>query len=275
MTLARIEAAFARARTEARAVLVSYVMAGDPDLETSFQHVEALAASGSDIIELGAPFTDPMADGVAIQKAGLRALASGTTLLDVLALARRFRQVNATTPLILMGYANPVHAMGYDAFAAAAAEAGLDGVITVDLPPEEDAPLREPLAAHGIAVIRLATPTSDAARLASIADGSSGFVYFVAVTGVTGAGSADPAAIAPRIAAAKAATGLPVCVGFGVKTGDQAAQMAEIADGVVVGSAYVELIRNAVEAAQPDRAKGELSNLSKALAAAIAKTRKV
>jgi tryptophan synthase alpha chain len=275
MTLARIEAAFVRARTENRAVLVSYVMGGDPDLESSFHHLEVLAASGSDIIELGAPFTDPMADGVAIQKAGLRALAAKTTLTDVLALARRFRETNTTTPLILMGYANPIHALGYEAFAAAAAEAGIDGVICVDLPPEEDAVLRLPLAAQGLAMIRMATPTSDAARLSVIADGSSGFVYFVAVTGVTGAGSADPAAIAPRIAAARAATGLPVCVGFGVKTGDQAAQMAQIADGVVVGSAYVELIRNAVETGHPDRAAGELSKLVQTLAGAIAKTRKV
>ncbi len=275
MTLARIDAAFLRARNENRAVLVSYIMGGDPDLETSYQNLEALAASGSDIIELGAPFTDPMADGVAIQKSGLRALASKTTLADVLRLARRFRQTNTTTPLILMGYANPVHAMGYEAFAAAAAEAGIDGVITVDLPPEEDAVLRLPLKAHGLSAIRLVTPTSDAARLATIADGSSGFVYFVAVTGVTGAGSADPAAIAPKIAAAKAATGLPVCVGFGVKTGPQAVQMAAIADGVVVGSAYVECVRHAVEAGQPHLASRELSKLARTLADAIAKTRKV
>jgi tryptophan synthase alpha chain len=275
MPQTRISEAFARAHAARRAVLVSYMMAGDPDLETSFQVLEALAANGADIIELGAPFTDPMADGPAIQKAGLRALARGTTLADVLALAARFRRTNQTVPLILMGYANPVFSMGYAPFAAAAAAAGIDGTILVDLPPEEDSELRALLAAEGISVIRLVTPTTHAARLATIADGASGFVYFVAVTGVTGAGSADPAAIAGRVAEARAITGLPVCVGFGVKTGAQAAEMAKIADGVVVGSAYVECVRAAVESGQPQTAPDEIAKLTQTLAGAIAKTVKL
>jgi len=236
----RIEAAFARARSENRAVLVAYLMAGDPDLEASYAAVCALRDNGADIIELGAPFTDPMADGAAIQQAGLRALANGTSLADVIALAARMRKEDETTPLIVMGYANPVHSMGYEAFAAAAARAGIDGSIIVDLPPEEDAPLRAIYTQYGLSVIRLATPTTDEARAARVSQGASGFIYFVAVTGVTGAASADPAAIAGQVAMVKRVSGLPVCVGFGVKTGAQAAEMARIADGVVVGSAFVE-----------------------------------
>ncbi|MBA3068976.1 MAG: tryptophan synthase subunit alpha [Hyphomonas sp.] len=236
----RIETAFSKARGEHRAVLVTYLMAGDPDLETSYQALCALRDNGADIIELGAPFTDPMADGIAIQKAGLRSLAAGTRLTDVIALAARFRKDDQTTPLILMGYANPVHSMGYVRFAEAAAKAGIDGSILVDLPPEEDAPLREIYAKYDLSVIRLATPTTNEARAAKVAEGASGFIYFVAVTGVTGAGSADPAAIAGQVAMVRKVSGLPVCVGFGVKSGAQAAEMAKIADGVVVGSAFVE-----------------------------------
>ncbi|MBU4569613.1 MAG: tryptophan synthase subunit alpha [Alphaproteobacteria bacterium] len=236
----RIETAFSKARGEHRAVLVTYLMAGDPDLETSYQALCALRDNGADIIELGAPFTDPMADGIAIQKAGLRSLAAGTRLTDVIALAARFRKDDQTTPLILMGYANPVHSMGYVRFAEAAAKAGIDGSILVALPPEEDAPLREIYAKYDLSVIRLATPTTNEARAAKVAEGASGFIYFVAVTGVTGAGSADPAAIAGQVAMVRKVSGLPVCVGFGVKSGAQAAEMAKIADGVVVGSAFVE-----------------------------------
>src|SRR3990167_4661919 len=236
----RIEDAFAKARGEQRAVLVTYLMAGDPDLETSYQALCALRDNGADLIELGAPFTDAMADGAAIQKAGLRSLAAGTRLTDVIALAARFRQDDQTTPLILMGYANPVHSMGYGRFAEAAAKAGIDGSILVDLPPEEDTPLREIYAKYDLSVIRLATPTTNEARAAKVAEGASGFIYFVAVTGVTGAGSADPAAIAGNVAMIRRVSGLPVCVGFGVKNGAQAAEMAKIADGVVVGSAFVE-----------------------------------
>jgi tryptophan synthase alpha chain len=180
-----------------------------------------------------------MADGPAIQKAALRSLARGTTMRDTLALAARFRADDAETPLILMGYANPIHAMGFDAFAKAAAAAGIDGTIVVDMPPEEDAPLRAAYAPHDLAVIRLATPTTDAARMARIADGASGFVYFVSVAGVTGAGAADPAEIAERVSMVRRISGLPVAVGFGVRTPEQAAAMSRIADGVVVGSAFV------------------------------------
>jgi tryptophan synthase alpha chain len=265
----RIEAAFAKAKAEGRAALVTYLMAGDPDLEASYDALCALRDGGADIIELGAPFTDPMADGAAIQKAGLRALANGTKLTDVLALAARFRNEDQTTPLILMGYANPVHALGYETFAAKAAEAGIDGTILVDLPPEEDGVLRALYVRHDLSVIRLATPTSDESRAAKVAEGASGFIYFVAVTGVTGAGSADPAAIAGRVAMVKRVSGLPVCVGFGVKNGAQAAEMAKIADGVVVGSAFVEKAGDAQATGQHGAAAPAMGALARELRAAI------
>ncbi len=270
MPTARIDAAFARARNQHRAVLVAYLMAGDPDLESSFAALCALRDCGADIIELGAPFTDPMADGPAIQRAGLRSLAAGTKLSDVLALAARFRADDAVTPLILMGYANPVHSMGYAAFAAAAAGSGIDGTIIVDLPPEEDGELRAAYQEHGLSVIRLATPTTHEARMKKVAEGASGFIYFVAVTGVTGAGSADPAAISANVDMVKRVSGLPVCVGFGVKNGAQAAEMARIADGVVVGSAFVEHAASAHAAGKPSAAAPAMGQLARELAAAIA-----
>jgi tryptophan synthase alpha chain len=239
MPVSRISATFERTRREGRAALVAYIMAGDPDIETSFAALTAIRDGGADVIELGFPFTDPMADGPAIQKAALRALAGGATLTHVLELVRRFRETDSETPLILMGYANPVHLMGYGAFAAALAEAGGDGSIIVDLPPEEDAPLREAYAAHDLAVIRLATPTTTEARMKTVAEGASGFLYYVSVAGVTGAGSARPEDIASGVDMARRVSGLPVAVGFGVRSGAQAADMAEIADGVVVGSAFV------------------------------------
>ena len=270
MPTSRITTRFEMARAENRAALVAYLMAGDPDLETSFAAMCALRDNGADIIELGAPFTDPMADGPSIQLAGQRSLATGTKLADVLALARRFRETDEKTPVILMGYANPVHHMGYEAFASAAAEAGIDGVITVDLPPEEDAPLRELLSKHGLSVIRLATPTTSETRMARIADGASGFLYFVSVTGVTGAGAANPAEIAPKIEAARRISGLPVCVGFGVRTGAQAAEMAKIADGVVVGSAFVDHAAKALETGRLADAPEGMGHLAKELSEAIA-----
>lgn len=270
MPTSRISACFEKTRAEGRAALVAYVMAGDPDLETSFQALMALRENGADIIELGAPFTDPMADGPSIQLAGQRSLAAGTKLADVLALARRFREADTETPLILMGYANPVHHMGYGAFAEAAAGAGIDGVITVDLPPEEDAPLRERLAEHEVSVIRLATPTTTEARMARVADGASGFLYFVSVTGVTGAGAADPREIAPKIDAARRISGLPVCVGFGVRSGVQAAEMAKIADGVVVGSAFVDHAAKALESGHFADAPVGMGALARELSEAIA-----
>jgi len=270
MTTSRITARFEKTKAEGRAALVAYLMAGDPDLETSFAAMQALRDNGADIIELGAPFTDPMADGPSIQRAGLRSLKAGTKLTDVLALAKRFRETDTDTPLILMGYANPIHHMGFAAFADAAAEAGIDGVITVDLPPEEDAPLRTELAGRNISVIRLATPTMTEDRLTAISDGASGFVYFVAVTGVTGAGSAKPADIARKVDRVRQATGLPICVGFGVRTGAQAAEMAHIADGVVVGSAFVDHAAKALETGQFSDAPEGMGALAKTLSEAIA-----
>ena len=269
MPTSRINARFDKVKAEGRAALVSYIMAGDPDLESSFQALCALRDNGADVIELGAPFTDPMADGPAIQKAALRALANKTSLSDVLTLARRFRETDQDTPLILMGYANPVHMMGYNAFAAAAAEAGIDGTILVDLPPEEDQPIRDAYAPHNLSVIRLATPTTNEARMAKVAAGASGFLYYVAVAGVTGAGSADPEDIREGVEMAQRISGLPVCVGFGIRTGEQAAAMAKIADGVVVGSAFVEQARLASVAKTPQITAEKMGELARELSTAL------
>ncbi|MEO0607074.1 MAG: tryptophan synthase subunit alpha [Pseudomonadota bacterium] len=269
MPTSRIDARFAEVKAEGRAALVAYLMAGDPDLETSYRAMCAVRDNGADVIELGAPFTDPMADGPAIQKAALRALANKTSLTDVLLLAKRFRKDDQKTPVILMGYANPVHRLGYEAFAEAAADAGIDGTILVDLPPEEDQPIRAAYAAHNLSVIRLATPTTDAARMAKVAAGASGFLYYVAVAGVTGAGSADPKDIQAGVELAQRVSGLPVCVGFGIKTGRQAAEMAKIADGVVVGSAFVEHARLASVAETPQIAAEKMGALAHELSTAL------
>lgn len=273
MTADRISATFAACKEKGRAAFVGYLMAADPDIETSYQNLIALQAAGADIIELGAPFTDPMADGAAIQKAALRALAAGGSLSVTLEIARRFRLVNQTTPLIVMGYANPVHRMGYAAFAKAAAAAGVDGVITVDLPPEEDAPLRNELAGLGIAVIRLATPTTTEKRMETVANGSSGFVYYVSVAGVTGAGVGAEADISAGVEQARRISKLPVAVGFGVRTPDQAAAFARISDGVVVGSALVEEVRAAVEQGDPGSSVKRISVVAQSLSNAIASAR--
>lgn len=269
MPTSRIDKRFDKVKSEGRAALVTYLMAGDPDLETSYQALCAVRDSGADIIELGAPFTDPMADGPSIQKAALRALEHKTTLTDVLALAKRFRADDQETPLILMGYANPVHRLGYEAFAAAAADAGIDGTILVDLPPEEDQPIRDAYAAHRLSVIRLVTPTTNAKRMEKIAEGASGFVYYVAVTGVTGAGSANPEDIRAGVEMAREISGLPVCVGFGIKAGDQAAAMARIADGVVVGSAFVEQAGLATVAKTPQIVPQKMGELALELSTAL------
>ncbi len=274
MTTSRITARFAQTRAENRAALVAYVMAGDPDLETSYRNLIALRDNGADIIELGAPFTDPMADGPSIQRAGQRSLKAGTRLRDVLDLARRFRETDSETPLILMGYANPVHHMGYEAFATAAGAVGIDGVITVDLPPEEDRDLRDALNAREMSVIRLATPTTSRARMHAVAHGASGFVYFVSVTGVTGAGAARPSEIAAKVQQAREICGLPVAVGFGVRTGAQAGEMSEIADGVVVGSAFVEHNENAAGTGDLDAAPKKIGALAKELSEAIRNRRR-
>ncbi len=273
MTADRLVRTFSACAQNDRAAFVGYLMASDPDAETSLENLKALAAAGVDIIELGAPFTDPMADGPAIQKAALRALKAGGSLRETLAIAKRFRSVNTSTPLIVMGYANPIHRMGYATFADAAAQAGVDGVITVDLPPEEDAELRTELARVGLAVIRLATPTSNEARMHKIADGASGFVYYVSVAGVTGAGVGAETDIAAGVSLARRVSGLPVAVGFGVRTPDQAARFARLADGVVVGSALVEEVRAAVEAGAPGSCVKRIRVVAEALSNAISLAR--
>ena len=238
----RLSRTFAACAHEHRAALVTFVTAGDPDLDMSGRVLASLVAGGADIIEIGMPFTDPMADGPAIQAGNIRSLGTGTTLRGVLAMVRDFRGRDADTPLILMGYFNPILAYGPDAFARDAHAAGLDGCIVVDLPPEEDAELAPALAGHGLHLIRLATPTTDVRRLPTIVSGASGFLYYVAVAGITGANAATADDIGAAVARIKASTDMPVAVGFGIRTPDAAAAVARVADAVVVGSAIVELI---------------------------------
>lgn len=240
MTTARIDARFAALKAEGRAGFVAYVMAGDPSRDEALDILRGLPAAGADLIELGFPFSDPMAEGPPIQRAAQRGLKAGLTLKGTLALAKDFRAGDADTPLILMGYLNPIETLGYDAFAALAAESGIDGLIVVDCPPEEAGPLTDALDAHHIALIRLATPTTDDQRLKVVAERTSGFVYYVSVAGVTGVKEADAAAVAPAVARVRTASGLPVAVGFGIKTPERAAEIARVADAVVVGSALVE-----------------------------------
>jgi tryptophan synthase alpha chain len=246
VTTARIDARFAALKAEGRAGFVAYVMAGDPSPEATLDILNGLVEAGADVLELGFPFSDPMAEGPTIQRAALRGLKSGLTLKGTLELARRFRDGNADTPLILMGYLNPVEQMGYPAFAEAADAAGVDGVIIVDCPPEESADLVAALDAAHLSLIRLATPTSDDDRLKVIARGTSGFVYYVSVAGVTGVKEAVAGDVAPAVDRVRAATGLPVAVGFGVRTPERAAEIARVADAVVVGSALVDRIEAAV-----------------------------
>ena len=233
--MSRLTAAFAQPHP----ALVCFVTAGDGDTAAI---LDALVSGGADVIELGMPFTDPMADGPAIQQANLRSLGRGTTTALIFDLAAGFRQRHPDVPLVLMGYANPMTIRGSEWFAAECAKAGVDGVICVDIPPEEDPELGPALRAHGIAPIRLATPTSDAARLPTILDGSAGFIYYVSVAGITGKQQAAQGSIDEAVARIKAATALPVAVGFGIRTPEQAAAIARVADGVVVGSAIVELV---------------------------------
>lgn len=244
MTTARIDARFAELKAQGRAAFVTYTMAGDPDLATSLKILKALPAAGADVIELGFPFSDPIGEGPTIQRAAQRSLANGTRLDDVLGVAREFRKDDQTTPLILMGYLNVVTNRGEEAFARAIAEAGVDGVIIVDCPPEEAGPLADALDAAQISLLNLFTPTSDDARVKTIAERTSGFAYYVSVAGVTGVKEADEQAVAPAVERVRKASGLPVCVGFGIKTPERAAAIARIADGAVVGSALVEEIEN-------------------------------
>ncbi|KAF0112648.1 MAG: tryptophan synthase alpha chain [Hyphomonadaceae bacterium] len=242
MTVARISSAFANAASQSRAALVLYVMAGDPTLEKCEEVLDALVEGGADIIELGFPFSDPMAEGPSIQLASQRALANGVTLKKTLAIAQNFRAKHSQTGLILMGYLNPIESMGYEVFAKNAANAGVDGVIVVDAPPEEDGELRECLKANDIAIIRLAAPTTDAARLPKVIEGVEGFVYYVSVAGVTGVKAIDVAAIKEKVAIVKAAANLPVAIGFGIRTAEAAHKTSQIADGIVIGAAVVDSV---------------------------------
>jgi len=242
MATTRIDRRFAALKAEGRPALVTYVMGGDPDYATSLAIMKALPAAGADVIELGMPFSDPMADGPAIQAAGLRALRGGQTLSRTLDLARDFRRQDDETPIVMMGYYNPIYAYGVARFLADATAAGIDGLIVVDLPPEMDGELCLPAIEAGINFIRLATPTTDARRLAKVLQNTSGFVYYVSMTGITGSALADTDKVAAAVARIKRHTELPVCVGFGVRTPLQAGLIAEAADGVVVGSAIVEVI---------------------------------
>ncbi len=244
----RIDRRFAALKQEGRAALVTFTMAGDPDYATSVALLKALPKAGADVIELGMPFTDPMADGPAIQAAGLRALHAGQTLKKTLAAVREFRAGDDATPLVLMGYYNPIYLYGVDRFLADATAAGVDGLIVVDLPPEEDGELCLPALHAGLNFIRLATPTTDDKRLSTVLTNTSGFVYYVSITGITGSAAPDAGRVAAAVARIKRHTKLPVCVGFGVRTAEQARAIAQGADGVVVGSALVEAVRNSLDA---------------------------
>lgn len=241
----RIGRRFAALRSQQRAGLVAFITAGDPDFDRGLAILNGLPEAGADVIELGMPFTDPMADGPAIQAAGLRALKSGQTMVRTLEMVRRFRETESDTPVVLMGYFNPIFIYGVDRFLKDAIAAGVDGLIIVDLPPEEDQELCLPALRAGVNFIRLATPTTDDGRLPTVLRNTSGFLYYVSITGITGAGSAEDAAVADAVARLKRHTDLPVAVGFGIKTPEQAAAVARHADAAVVGSAIVERVRQA------------------------------
>ncbi|WP_375393804.1 tryptophan synthase subunit alpha [uncultured Sphingomonas sp.] len=265
--MTRLATAFAKPHP----ALIAFVTAGDPTASATPAILDALVVGGADVIELGMPFTDPMADGPAIQAANIRSLAAGTTTADILRIAKGFRARHPDVPLVLMGYANPMIRRGADWFAAAAKEAGVDGVICVDIPPEEDDALGPALRAAGIAPIRLATPTTDAARLPTVLAGASGFLYYVSVAGITGKQQARQDSIDAAVARLKAATDLPVAVGFGIRTPEQAAQVARVADGVVVGSAIVEIVaQHGVDSPGPVAAY--IRTLADAVAGATKKT---
>ena len=273
----RIERRFAALKKEGRAALVTFTMAGDPDYAVSLAIARALPKAGADIIELGMPFTDPMADGPAIQAAGLRALKAGQRVSDTLRLVGEFRKGDAETPIVLMGYYNPIYIYGVDKFLADAKSAGVDGLIVVDLPPEEDEELCIPALKSGLNFIRLATPTTDDNRLPAVLKNTSGFVYYVSITGITGAAAPDTGKVTAAVARIKRHTKLPVAVGFGVRTAEHARAIAAGADGVVVGSALVDALRQSLDSsgkAGPGTVKA-VTSLVSALAEGLRSARRV
>ena len=272
----RIDRRFAALKQDGRAALVTFLTAGDPDPETSLAILRALPAAGADVIELGMPFTDPMADGPAIQAAGLRALKAGQTLSKTLAMVRAFRAGDDATPIVLMGYYNPIYIYGVDRFLIDAKAAGVDGLIVVDLPPEEDDELCLPALKAGLSFIRLATPTTDDRRLPAVLANTSGFVYYVSITGITGAATPDPSQVNAAVARIKRHTRLPVAVGFGVRTAEHARAIAAGADGVVVGSALVSALKDSLDKDNKATAKTQTAviNLVAELAKGVRDARK-
>ncbi len=267
----RIDWRFAALNKQGRAALVTFTMAGDPDYATSLAILKALPKAGADVIELGMPFTDPMADGPAIQAAGLRALHAGQNMKKTLAAVRDFRAGDDATPIVLMGYYNPIYIYGVERFLTDAKAAGVDGLIVVDLPPEEDSELCLPAMKAGLNFIRLATPTTDEKRLPTVLTNTSGFVYYVSITGITGAAAPDTGKVAAAVARIKQHTKLPVCVGFGVRTAAHARAIAEGADGVVVGSALVEAVRQSLgpDSKPTSKTVTAVTDLARALAEGV------
>jgi tryptophan synthase alpha chain len=264
----RIDARFSELKRQGRSAFVTFLMAGDPDPETSLHIIKALPKAGADIIEIGMPFTDPMADGPSIQAAGLRALKGGMTLGKTLEVVRTFRKDDNATPLVLMGYYNPIYIYGVDRFLADAKSVGVDGLIIVDLPPEEDTELCVPALKAGLNFIRLATPTTDDKRLPAVLANTSGFVYYVSITGITGAAAADSKAVAAAVGRIKRHTKLPVCVGFGIRSAQAARAIAELAEGAVVGTALVDALRGSLDG--EGRATAKTVNAVIELAASLA-----
>jgi tryptophan synthase alpha chain len=267
----RIDARFAELKKQGRSAFVTFLMAGDPDPKTSLDIIKALPKAGADIIEIGMPFTDPMADGPSIQASGLRALKAGMTLKKTLEMVRGFRKDDDTTPLVLMGYYNPIYIYGVDRFLTDAKSAGVDGLIIVDLPPEEDTELCLPAMKAGLNFIRLATPTTDDKRLPAVLANTSGFVYYVSITGITGSASADSKVVGEAVARIKRHTKLPVCVGFGIRTPNAARAIAENANGAVVGTALVDALRASLdnEGRATPKTVGAVADLVSALAQGV------
>lgn len=270
----RIEACFERLKQKKRAALVTFISAGDPDYDNSLSILKALPEAGADIVELGMPFTDPMADGPSVQAAGLRALKAGQTMKKTLAMAGEFRKANSDTPLVLMGYYNPIHSYGPDKFVVDAAKAGVDGLIVVDLPPEENAELCAQADSHNIRVIQFATPTTDEKRLPKILERAGGFLYYVSITGVTGAAAPDLGRVEKHVSWLREKAQIPIAVGFGIRKPEQAAAFGRIAEGVVVGSAIVDLIKQGIDESgkfapsQISKVAGLVSDLARGIASA-------